>query len=115
MRRTTTALVALTAILGVGVSLAAPASAGGIGDFLSPAFGTSCANHHTGATARGLTQYGTGTVGGNLAGIPIGSALNQCGGADAPALVQDVAETVQVEDSLKNVNVLGVAVQDTIR
>ncbi|MFI8169805.1 chaplin family protein [Streptomyces sp. NPDC085931] len=43
---------------------------------------TSCANHNTGARADGVTQHGTGTAGGNLAGLPIGSPLNQCGGAD---------------------------------
>jgi hypothetical protein len=91
-RRTTTVLSALTAAVGAGVGLAAPASAGGIGGFLSPAFGTLCATHDTGAHADGLTRQGTGTVGGNRAGVPIGSALNQCGGADAPALVQDGAE-----------------------
>lgn len=34
---------------------------------------------------------------------------------DTPALVQDVAESVQVEDSVKNVNVLGVAVQEAVK
>ncbi|GAA0611802.1 hypothetical protein GCM10010394_47010 [Streptomyces crystallinus] len=66
--------------------MATPASAGGIGDFLSPAFGTNCANHNTGAHADGLTHHGTGTAGGNLAGIPVGSAVNQCGGADLPGV-----------------------------
>ncbi|MFF5637331.1 hypothetical protein [Streptomyces sp. NPDC012825] len=36
-----------TAVAG-GIVAAAPASAGGIGDFLSPSFGTSCANHQVG-------------------------------------------------------------------
>lgn len=66
-----------------GVSTAAPASAGGIGDFLSPAFGTSCANHNIGSSSVGNTTAGTGTLNGNLAGLPLGSPLNQCGGADA--------------------------------
>ncbi|MDA4891926.1 hypothetical protein PFZ55_34115 [Streptomyces sp. MS2A] len=90
---------ALTAAgLGTALITAVPASAGGIGDFLSPAFGTSCANHHTGAHATGATRSGTGAANGNLAGLSLGSALNQRGGADAPAVVQDVAETVVVED-----------------
>lgn len=59
-----------------------PAWAGGIGDFLSPAFGTSCANHNTAARAEGTTTQGTGAANGNLAGLPIGSPMNQCGGAD---------------------------------
>ncbi|MET9936348.1 MULTISPECIES: hypothetical protein [unclassified Streptomyces] len=68
--------------MGAGLAGAAPASAGGIGDFLSPAFGVTCANHHTGARADGATAAGTGTAGGNFLGLPLGSALNQCGGAD---------------------------------
>ncbi|MFE7647457.1 chaplin family protein [Streptomyces phaeoluteigriseus] len=60
-----------------------PAWAGGVGDFLSPAFGTSCANNHAGALPEGATTHGTGTANGNLAGLPIRSPLNQCG--DAPA------------------------------
>ncbi|MFJ6993865.1 hypothetical protein [Streptomyces sp. NPDC003090] len=98
-RRTAATATALTAaVLGTALATAAPAAAGGIGDFLSPAFGTSCANHHTGARATGATTSGTGAANGNLAGLPLGSALNQCGGADAPAIVQDAAETVAVED-----------------
>ncbi|MEV5318255.1 hypothetical protein AB0K92_11460 [Streptomyces sp. NPDC052687] len=91
-RRTTataTATALTAASLGTALAGAAPASAGGIGDFLSPAFGTSCANHHTGAHARGATTHGTGTADGNLAGLPVGSALNQCGGADAPLSSHD--------------------------
>jgi ammonia channel protein AmtB len=79
-------LIGVTA--GCGLASAAPATAGGIGDFLSPAFGISCVNENTGARADGVTRQGTGTMGGNLAGIPVGSALNQCGGADAP-IIQD--------------------------
>ncbi|MFJ3842237.1 hypothetical protein ACIPY6_43065 [Streptomyces sp. NPDC090054] len=40
---------------------AAPASAGGIGDILSPAFGTNCANHKPPSHAAGATTTGTGT------------------------------------------------------
>ncbi|MFI1377235.1 chaplin family protein [Streptomyces longwoodensis] len=81
-KSTATALGLLAASVGAGLASASPASAGGVGDFLSPAFGTSCTNQHTGAHADGITQYGTGTAGGNLAGLPVGSPLNQCGGAD---------------------------------
>ncbi|MCX5078720.1 hypothetical protein OHA84_00810 [Streptomyces sp. NBC_00513] len=63
---------------------AAPASAGGIGDILSPAFGTNCANHDTVPHATGATTTGTGAADGNLLGLPLGSPLNQCGGADMP-------------------------------
>lgn len=59
----------------------APAAAGGIGDFLSPAFGTNCGNH-TGTHANGTTTQGTGAANSNLVGLPLGGALNQCGGAD---------------------------------
>ncbi|MGA4803462.1 chaplin family protein [Streptomyces lavendulocolor] len=76
-----TSLAVLTAAVGTGVAAAAPASAGGIGTFLSPAFGTLCANHH-GTQATGTTTQGTGAATGNLAGLPIGSPLNHCGGAD---------------------------------
>ncbi|MEV5342027.1 hypothetical protein AB0K93_26620 [Streptomyces sp. NPDC052676] len=81
-RKTAAALGLVAASVGAGIATATPAAAGGIGDFLSPAFGTACANLNNGAHADGLTRSGTGTAGGNLAGLPIGSALNQCGGAD---------------------------------
>jgi hypothetical protein len=70
-----------TAIVGVGVAAASPAAAGGVGDFLSPAFGTTCVNRH-GTQAHGSTTHGTGIGNANLAGLPIGSPANQCGGAD---------------------------------
>ncbi|MFD9566041.1 hypothetical protein [Streptomyces sp. NPDC059994] len=63
-----------------------PASAGGAGDFLSPAFGTSRSNLYNGAQAAGSITYGTGAAGGNLLGFPIGSPFNQCGGAGLPTL-----------------------------
>ncbi|WP_368857866.1 chaplin family protein [Streptomyces sp. DH12] len=43
--------------------------------------GTGCTNHH-GTHAEGVTTHGTGAANGNLAGLPTGSPLNQCGGAD---------------------------------
>ncbi|MGZ3097050.1 hypothetical protein [Streptomyces sp. H72] len=95
--RTATAAVLTAAALGTGLA-AAPASAGGIGDFLSPAFGTSCANHRTGGYATGSTTHGTGTVNGNLAGLPLGSALNQCGGADAPLTSQACGVALALAD-----------------
>ncbi|MFE9414007.1 chaplin family protein [Streptomyces sp. NPDC006704] len=76
--------IAVTAV-GSGLASAAPASAGGIGDFLSPAFGTSCGNLNNGALAAGNTHHSTGTAGGNLARLPLSGPLNQCGGADLPA------------------------------
>ncbi|MET9323676.1 hypothetical protein ABZX75_26355 [Streptomyces sp. NPDC003038] len=80
--RTAAAFGCLFVSLGGGLAVAAPASAGGIGDLLSPAFGTSCANYNVGARANGAATQGTGTANGNLAGLPLGSALNHCGGAD---------------------------------
>ncbi|MET9428520.1 chaplin family protein [Streptomyces sp. NPDC003036] len=88
-RRIITPLSITVAAFGFGLATAAPASAGGVGDFLSPAFGTSCANQHTGARANGTTTHGTGAADGNLAGLPVGSPLNQCGGADLPPLRPD--------------------------
>ncbi|MER7625795.1 chaplin family protein [Streptomyces sp. NPDC126503] len=83
-RRTAATATALaTAALGAPLTIATPAFAGGIGDVLAPAFGTSCANQHA-AHATGNTTHGTGTAAGNLAGLPLGSPLNQCGGADLP-------------------------------
>lgn len=35
-------------------------SAGGVGDFLPPPFGVSCANHNTGTQTAGATTTGTG-------------------------------------------------------
>jgi hypothetical protein len=83
IKRTAARVTALaTVALGSTVAAAAPAFAGGIGDFLSPAFGTSCANLNNGARAEGATAHGIGAAGGNLAGLPVGSPFNQCGGAD---------------------------------
>jgi hypothetical protein len=79
-----TTLTLTTAAVADGFLAAAPASAGGIGDFLSPAFGTDCANHNTRPHADGATTAGTGAANGYLLGLPLGSPLNQCGGADIP-------------------------------
>ncbi|MFF5426406.1 MULTISPECIES: chaplin family protein [unclassified Streptomyces] len=84
-----TAAAVTTAALATALAPAAPAAAGGIGDVLSPAFATSCVNLHTAARADGATTHGTGTAAGNLAGLPVGSPLNQCGGADAPVCAID--------------------------
>lgn len=65
-----------------GLLPAAPAAAGGIGDFLSPAFGNGCAHKHSGAAAQGTASTSASTGGGNMLGVPAGSPLNQCGGAD---------------------------------
>ncbi|MVO90212.1 DUF320 domain-containing protein [Streptomyces sp. p1417] len=83
-RKTVTrvALVAATTA-GMALTVASPASAGGVGDFLSPAFGTDCANHH-GSHAAGTTTRGSGMADSNFAGLPVGSPVNQCGGADLP-------------------------------
>ncbi|MFD7541377.1 chaplin family protein [Streptomyces sp. NPDC059819] len=83
------------------------ASAGGVGDFLSPAFGTDCANLHTGAQASGSTTRDTGAGGGNLLGLPIGSPLNQCGGADMPG--QDAVQNGLVDLDHSPIVVLGSA------
>ncbi|MGI5484870.1 chaplin family protein [Streptomyces lavendofoliae] len=84
LRRATAVTGLIGAAVGGSIAGAAPASAGGIGDFLSPAFGTSCLNQRVGAHATGETRHSAGSAGGNLAGVPIGSPFNQCGGADAP-------------------------------
>lgn len=78
----------LTVTAAATLDTTSPASAGGVGDFLSPAFGAGCANQQTGAHARGTTTHGTGAANSNLAGLPIGSPLNQCGGADASLLAE---------------------------
>ncbi|MFF3018198.1 hypothetical protein [Streptomyces sp. NPDC057939] len=80
-RLAVTAFTVTSAVAAGGLLAASPAAAGGIGDFLSPAFGTSCTNHH-GTLAGGVTTSGTGAGDGNLLGLPLGSPLNQCGGAD---------------------------------
>lgn len=77
-----TALAVTAAAIGTGLAASGPAAAGGIGDFLSPAFGTNCTNHRTTPHNSGATTAGTGTASSNLLGLPIGSPLNQCGGAD---------------------------------
>ncbi|MFQ3556001.1 hypothetical protein QZN11_04215 [Streptomyces gramineus] len=82
----TTAFAIWAAGTTASLGAASPAAAGGVGDFLSPAFATSCANQHTGANAAGKTTNGTGTANGNFLGLPLGTALNRCGGADAPSI-----------------------------
>ncbi|MEU2957106.1 hypothetical protein [Streptomyces xanthochromogenes] len=82
IKKSALAVLITAAASGAGMVTAAPATAGGIGDVLSPAFGTDCANLNTHAQAAGTTTRGSGTGGGNLLGFPIGSPLNQCGGAD---------------------------------
>jgi hypothetical protein len=84
-----TAAALSSAALATALAPAAPAAAGGIGDFLSPAFATSCSNLDNAAQAEGATTHGTGTAAGNLTGLPVGSPLNQCGGADAPVCAID--------------------------
>ncbi|MEV3993615.1 chaplin family protein [Streptomyces sp. NPDC049837] len=87
--------------MAAGLTTASPAAAGGIGDFLSPAFGTLCGNLNNGAHANGTATSATGAAGGNLAGIPIGSPLNQCGGADLNTnIIRDVCPTLQDIDIL---------------
>lgn len=80
---TRTIVVALTVL---GGSQAAPAWAGGVGDFLSPAFGTSCANQ-VGATAIGGGASAPSSAGGNVVGVPLTGPLNHCGGADVSLIV----------------------------
>ncbi|MEV5338786.1 hypothetical protein AB0K93_09900 [Streptomyces sp. NPDC052676] len=89
LRNTATALALTVSAAGAALTTASPAAAGGVGDLLSPAFGTSCANRHTGARADGATTHGTGAADGNSAGLPLGGAVNQCGGADAPLISPD--------------------------
>ncbi|WP_028815216.1 hypothetical protein [Streptomyces flavidovirens] len=82
--RTFACAIAVTlTFAGVGQG-AAPAWAGGIGDFLSPAIGNGCANQRVGAAAQGGTTAATGHGAGNLLTLPTTGPLNQCGGADLP-------------------------------
>ncbi|MER7408480.1 hypothetical protein ABT373_40120 [Streptomyces sp. NPDC000070] len=94
--RSSTAMVLACTTFGAGIAVAPSAVAGGIGDFLSPAFGTACANHGS-PQASGTTTWGTGAAGGNLAGLPVGTSLNQCGGADLPDLT--VSEALDASGS----------------
>ncbi|MEU9418138.1 hypothetical protein [Streptomyces sp. NPDC048272] len=98
----TTYKAATTFVLTAGAAVAAAAahaSAGGIGDILSPAFGTNCANHHTVPHAAGAT--GTGAADGSL----LGSPLNQCGGADMPT-----GSDADEQHGLANLDTVGVGV-----
>ncbi|MYT95712.1 hypothetical protein [Streptomyces sp. SID8350] len=81
-RRALAALTITASAAAAALAAAPPASAGGIGDFLSPSFGTDCANWDARAHAAGETTAGTGTANSNLLGLPLGSPTNQCGGAD---------------------------------
>lgn len=83
--RTVVTVLTLTSAVTAGVLLtSSPVFAGGVGDVLSPAFGTDCANRNVGSRAAGATVSGTGTASSNVLGLPLTSALNQCGGADMP-------------------------------
>ncbi|MFD3780738.1 hypothetical protein [Streptomyces sp. NPDC058612] len=99
--RTHQAITLIVVTVGCGGFATAPAWAGGVGDFRSPAFGTSCANHDTGAHNAGDTTTGTGTLTGILAGLPLDSALNHCGGADLPLN----ANSYQAVQTVNNGNV----------
>lgn len=110
------------AIVGTGIATAAPAAAGGVGDFLSPAFGTACTNHH-GTRAHGSTTHGTGTGNGNLAGLSLGTPANQCGGADFVD-IDSMANDVQVLrpsnqatniESVPGVGTIGTAIRGIAR
>ncbi|MFH8343543.1 hypothetical protein [Streptomyces sp. NPDC018045] len=71
----------VAAVCAQTLAAAAPASAGGVGAFLSPAFGNRCAQ---GASphAAGATAHGAGTGTGLLVGISFGGSVDQCGGTD---------------------------------
>ncbi|MGK5640111.1 hypothetical protein ACSNOK_17600 [Streptomyces sp. URMC 126] len=94
------ALAALGFTAAISLTTASPASAGGIGDVLSPAFGTNCANQHNGIHSNGATTRGTGTASNNVLGLPLGGALNQCGGADLPLPVGQVTRVDQATQRL---------------
>ncbi|GGY64251.1 MULTISPECIES: hypothetical protein [Streptomyces] len=100
-RTCTTALIIWAAGTTAALGSISPAAAGGVGDFLSPAFDTNCANQRTGADAAGRTTNGTGAANGNLLGLPLGTALNQCGGADTPSIT-DIQNTMNAVQSQTN-------------
>ncbi|GHH29673.1 hypothetical protein [Streptomyces rubradiris] len=81
------------AALAVGLA-PVPASAGGILPIASPSFATSCTNHGA-PHAGGATAHGTGTANGNLAGLPVGSPFNHCGGAEL-----DISSSLPIVGSL---------------
>ncbi|KWT56756.1 hypothetical protein ADL21_37920 [Streptomyces albus subsp. albus] len=83
MRQTLAVLGLTAATVGSGMVTAAPAAAGEIPVFLSPAYTNNCANHGHARTAGGPLQS-AGTVNGLLAAVPVSSPTNQCGGADGP-------------------------------
>ncbi|MGA5408344.1 hypothetical protein ACPCSC_13885 [Streptomyces lavendulocolor] len=86
MNRTASRIAVLAGVVaGAMGATATTASAGGIGDFLSPAFGTTCGNHHNGATAAAAAPASGGSAGGNVTGVPVLAPANQCGGADLTA------------------------------
>lgn len=93
MRLRTAARTVVVALAVLGVGQAAPAWAGGIGDILSPAFGTACANQ-VGATSTGGATSAPSSLSGNALGLPLTGPLNQCGGAD----LRGGIEVVHVHD-----------------
>ncbi|MFJ9079469.1 hypothetical protein ACIRO3_30165 [Streptomyces sp. NPDC102278] len=100
----TTYKAATTFVLTAGAAVAAaaaPASAGGVGDILSPAFGTNCANHDTVPHAAGATTTGTGAADGSL----LGSPSTKCGGADMPT-----GGDADEQHGLANLDTVGVGV-----
>lgn len=98
-RKAMSTAATVAVVVGTGAATAAPAAAGGVGDFLSPAFGTACTNLNHGARATGATTHTTGTAGGNIAGLPLASPLNQCGGADV--LPMSTQSSIEAEVILK--------------
>ncbi|UNO39284.1 hypothetical protein [Streptomyces sp. MST-110588] len=91
-----TAVTPLVGTAGLAAVLicATPASAGGIGSFLSPAIGTECANPTTDGHAYGGAVLNDGPGSNNLTTMPFASALNQCGGADLVPNLQPGNDTI---------------------
>ncbi|MEU4213674.1 hypothetical protein AB0F13_27455 [Streptomyces sp. NPDC026206] len=92
--------VCLAVLAAAQVASAAPASAGGLGGFLSPALGNGCANQHLSAAARGAAVSHPSAAGGNLLGVPVTGPLNQCGGADLPGVTSINLKTMNPNNVL---------------
>ncbi|GAA2651168.1 hypothetical protein [Streptomyces lunalinharesii] len=80
-RRTLATLGVTTVALGAGLATAAPATAGGIGVFASPAFDNTCITLHrtTRAVGRMVNQP---AIGSNLLQAPVQVPYQHCGGAE---------------------------------
>ncbi|MFE6338844.1 chaplin family protein [Streptomyces sp. NPDC057798] len=78
----------MAALSALGVSLATPAWAGGVGAIGLPAFDNTCRITTNGAHSARQTVHGSGALTGNVAQAPLDMPRNNCGNTDPQSTLQ---------------------------